>query len=88
MYSLVVKPKADKLFKKMGKKNRITLEIIRKKINEIIKNPKAYKPLRAPLQYLRRVHIQKSFVLLFSIDEEKKVVIIHNYKHHDDAYKK
>jgi mRNA-degrading endonuclease RelE of RelBE toxin-antitoxin system len=37
---------------------------------------------------MRRVHIDKSFVLVFSIDETEKTVIIEDYDHHDKIYKK
>jgi len=60
--------------------------IIEEKIKEIIKNPHHYKNLRKPLQHLKRVHVDKSFVLAFSVDEERKVVIIEDYDHHDNIY--
>ena len=49
-------------------------------------DPYHYKKLSRPLQHLRRVHIDKSFVLIFSIDESKKLVIIEDYDHHDQIY--
>jgi len=47
-----------------------------------------HKNLRAPLSHFHRVHLDKSFVLLFSIDEERKTIIIEGYAHHDDVYKR
>ncbi len=88
MYRVIIQPDVDKIFKKMEKKNRATLRIINKKLKEILQNPTVYKPLRSPLQNIRRVHIEKSFVLLFSVDEKEKTVTIIDYAHHDDAYKK
>jgi mRNA-degrading endonuclease RelE of RelBE toxin-antitoxin system len=35
-----------------------------KKIEEIVKDPYHYKPLRHDLKNIRRVHIRKSFVLV------------------------
>jgi mRNA-degrading endonuclease RelE of RelBE toxin-antitoxin system len=34
----------------------------------------------------RRVHIDKSFVLTYEIDEEHKVVKLLDYDHHDSIY--
>ncbi|MFH1420950.1 MAG: type II toxin-antitoxin system mRNA interferase toxin, RelE/StbE family [Candidatus Aenigmatarchaeota archaeon] len=88
MYRLVVSPHADKIFKKLENKNKRALEIIWKKISEILENPTMYKPLRSPLQNIRRVHIDSSFVLLFTVDETKKIVEILDYDHHDKIYRK
>jgi mRNA-degrading endonuclease RelE of RelBE toxin-antitoxin system len=38
------------------------------------------------MQNLRRVHVGKSFVLVYSIDEERKLVTIEDYAHHDEVY--
>ncbi len=38
------------------------------------------------MQHLRRVHVDKSFVLTYSVDEKNKVVIIEDYDHHDKIY--
>lgn len=78
----------EKTFFKLAKKNPKQLEIIHDKIEEIRFNPHHYKSLRYPLQLLRRTHIDKSFVLVFSIDESKETVIIEDYDHHDNIYKK
>lgn len=63
------------------------MEIIDKKIKEIRQNPQHYKNLRKPLQHLKRVHIDKSFIMVFSIDESTKTVAIEDYDHHDKIYK-
>ncbi len=55
------------------------------KIEEIVENPYHYKPLRNVLKNKRRVHIG-SFVLIFEILEEDKIVVFNTFKHHDDAY--
>ncbi len=85
-YSLDVSDDLDKIFQKLAKKDKRTLEAINKKIKEILENPTHYKPLHAPLQNKRRVHISGSFVLIFKIDEEKKIVQILEFEHHDKAY--
>ena len=89
MYDLNIKPEADKLFRKLSKKNPKQLIIIDKKLNEIRKYPyHKYKYLRKPLQNLNRVHIDKHFVLIFKINHKDKIVEIYFYDHHDNVYKK
>ena len=86
-YSIEVAEELNKVFTKLAKKDKVTLEAINKKVNEILENPHHYKPLRAPMQNKRRVHIAGSFVLIFKIDEDKKVVQLLEFEHHDKAYK-
>ncbi len=88
MYEIELRKSVEKIFFKLAKKNTKQLEIIHDKIEEVRANPHRYKNLRRPLQHLRRVHIDKSFVMVFSIDESKKTVIIEDYDHHDKIYKK
>ncbi|MBW2984442.1 addiction module toxin RelE [Candidatus Woesearchaeota archaeon] len=88
MYDLDIKPEADKIFKKLSKKNPNQLLAIHKKIQEIRSNPEhEYKFLRKPLQTFNRVHIDRHFVLIFKIKHEEKVVDIYYYDHHDNVYK-
>ena len=87
MYSFDVREKVDKIFRKLEKKNLKQLRIIEKKIAQIIENPQHYKNLRNPLQHLKAVHIDKSFVLVFSVDENTETIIIEDYDHHDRIYK-
>jgi len=87
MYSLKVKEELDKKFSKLGKKNPNQIKIINRKVLEIRKNPQRYKNLRAPLNHWKRVHIDKHFVLTFSIEEGSRTVILENYDHHDKIYK-
>jgi YafQ family addiction module toxin component len=70
----------------MENKDRLKLEIINKKVSEILEDPYRYKPLKAPMQHMRRVHIAGSFVLIFSINEKAKTVILEDFAHHDEAY--
>jgi YafQ family addiction module toxin component len=86
MYNLEVRESADKIFSKLAKKDKVSFEYINKKIKEIQENPYHFKPLKAPMQNYRRVHIG-NFVLVYSIDENSKTVIVERYKHHDEAYK-
>ncbi len=86
MYSFDIKDSLDKKFSKIAKKNPKQLEIIYKKIEEVIQNPQHYKNLKSPMQHLKRVHINKSFILLFSVNEQGKKVIFEELDHHDNIY--
>lgn len=88
MYDFGTKPRVDKIFDKLSKKNPKQLEIIYKKIQEIRENPQHYKNLRVPLNAWKSVHIDKSFVLTFSVNENTKNIIIEDYDHHDKIYKR
>ncbi|MDP7323996.1 MAG: hypothetical protein QF632_04520 [Candidatus Woesearchaeota archaeon] len=86
MYQIEARKKYNKIIAKLQQKNPKQLRIIQKKLEEIEKNPHRFKNLRSPLQHLKRVHIDKHFVLTFSIDEENKKVILEDYEHHDVIY--
>ena len=88
MYSYEVRKSVEKIFLKIAKKNPKQLLIIEKKIEEIKINPEHYKNLRKPMHHLKRVHIDKSFVIVFSVDKSKKHIIIEDYDHHDNIYGK
>lgn len=78
--------KVDRIFKKLRKKDLAQFEALCRKINDVLENPQQFKPLKSPMQHLRRVHIG-SFVLVYDIDEDRKVVIIRRYEHYDNVYK-
>lgn len=86
MYNLEVRESLERVFSKLAKKDRVSFEYINKKIKEILDSPYHFKPLRAPMQNFRRVHIG-NFVLVYSIDENKKTVILEKYEHHDSVYR-
>ena len=86
MYSLESKPDVDKKFLKLSKKNPKQMEIITKKIKQILENPYHFKPLRGDMHGARRVNIDKSFVLTYEIDENKKIIRLLDYDHHDNIY--
>ncbi|MDP7079967.1 MAG: hypothetical protein QF415_08765 [Candidatus Undinarchaeales archaeon] len=87
MYNYELRKSVEKVFFKLAKKDPGQLEIIFKKIDEIVINPHRYKNLRKPLQHLKRVHIDSNFVMVFSVNERTKTVIIEDYDHHDNIYK-
>lgn len=86
MYDLDIKEEADKIFAKLAKKNPKQLQIIHKKIKEIRETPYGYKFLRKPLHGFNRCHIDMHFVLLFTVDHERRCVTIYYYDHHDWVY--
>jgi len=86
MYNIDTSPNIDKIFLKLSKKNPKQMEIIAKKVEEISLNPHRYKNLRAPLNHYKRIHIDKHFVLIFSVDENDKTIILQDYDHHDNIY--
>ena len=86
MYEIEIREQLDKVFRKLAKKDSEQMEAVTKKIQEIAEGPHAYKPLRFPLAGLRRVHLG-SYVLLFSIDEARKTIVLEDYEHHDRAYR-
>ena len=86
MYSYELRKSVEKIFFKLSKRNPKQLLIIENKIQEIRQNPQHYKNLRKPLHHLKRIHIDKSFVLVFSVDENRKHITIEDYDHHDNIY--
>ena len=84
-YLLETRTHVDKIFKKLAKKNPRQMESIAEKIEEILADPHRFKPLHFPLAGMRRVHFG-NFVLMYSIDEMRKTVVIEDYEHHDRVY--
>jgi addiction module RelE/StbE family toxin len=78
--------KVDRIFKKLRNKDIAQFETLSRKINDILENPQQFKPLKSPMQHMRRVHVG-SFVLVYDVDEVRKVVTIRRYEHHDNVYK-
>jgi len=87
MHKLAVKEKLDRKLKKFRKKDREMLVLIDRKVQQILEDPYRFKPLRKPLQNKRRVHVGGSFVLIYEINEEKRIVTLLEFDHHDNIYK-
>ena len=87
MYRLAIKEKLDKKFKKLQKKDKEMLRLIERKVRDILEDPYRFKPLRRPLHNKRRVHIGGSFVLIYEVNEEEKMVTLFDFDHHDNVYK-
>ena len=87
MYKLAIKERLDRTLKKLAKRDRELLLLIDKKVKEILNDPYRFKPLKKPLQNKRRVHVGGSFVLIYEIKEEHKIVTLVDFDHHDNIYK-
>ena len=85
-YQLEIGKDVEEKFERMRKKNKVALEAIGKKIKQVLEDPHRFKPLKTPMQGKWRVHIDSSFVLIYSIDEQNNTVSILDYAHHDEVY--
>lgn len=85
-YALDIPEELDRKFIKLSKKDKKQLQIINNKIQQIIKEPYYFKPLRGDMHGARRVHVDKSFVLTYEIDEKNKIVRLLDYDHYDNIY--
>ncbi|MEK6938367.1 MAG: addiction module toxin RelE [Nanoarchaeota archaeon] len=78
------------VLRKLSKKDPKKVEIINRKIKEIINNNHLsvdhYKNLRHDLKHLKRVHIDSHFVLTFSVNKEKNFILFVDFDHHDNIY--
>ena len=76
--------------KKLVKKDKKKVEIINKKIKEIITNDSEsinrYKNLKYNLKEYKRVHIDKHFVLTFKVDLPSNFILFTDFDHHDNIY--
>lgn len=85
-YSLEIRKHVEKTFIKIAKKDPLQEKAVKNKIKQILEDPYRFKPLRKPMQGKRRVHTFGPFVLIYSINEKSKKVIIEDYDHHDRIY--
>jgi len=85
-YGIEIKPSCKESINKLCRKNPVLERAISNKIEQILENPQHFKPLRHDLAGERRVHIMKSFVLKYEIDENAKIVTFLFFGHHDEAY--
>lgn len=81
----------QKELKRLKKKNPKLVEVVKKKIKEIVRHDLEtidhYKNLRSDLKQFKRVHIAKNFVLTFRVFKNKNLIHFELLKHHDDVYK-
>ena len=89
MHKFEIEEKLRQILKKLFKKDKKRYEIIWKKITEIINNPNIehYKNLKFPMNEFKRVHIDKSFVLVFKYCKIEDKLSFYDLDHHDKIYK-
>lgn len=82
----------EETLKKLYKKDRQMCEAIMNKIDEAASRDHLtidfYKNMRYELKEYKRVHIMKSFVLLFKVYKEKNFLLFDRFGHHDEIYKR
>ena len=87
-----VSDELEETLAKLFKKDRKRYEIIMKKIEEASARDLItidfYKNLKHELKEYKRVHIDKSFVLLFKVFKQEKFIIFDRLDHHDNIYQK
>lgn len=88
MYNFLVQKNCQDDMDKLCKKDPVLEEALKRKIKHIIENPHHFKPLKHDLAGERRVHIMKSFVLKFIIEESTKTIKFIFFGHHDEAYRR
>lgn len=90
MHNFSIEENLHRVLKKISKKDKKRYEIIWNKITAVINclEVEHYKNLRAPLQDFKRVHIDKSFVLVFKYDKANDKIIFYDFDHHDKIYAK
>ena len=90
MYDFRLTDELKVKIKKIIKKDKKKVEIINKKIKEIINNDSItinrYKNLKYELKDLKRVHIDKHFVLVFNVENKNNLIRFINFDHHDNIY--
>ena len=89
MHDFKVEEKLHKILKKLFKKDKKKYEIVWKKITEIINNSNIghYKNLRFPMHSFKRVHVDKSSVLIFKYDKINNKIKFYDLDHHDRIYR-
>jgi mRNA-degrading endonuclease RelE of RelBE toxin-antitoxin system len=78
----------EETLKKLKKKDINLFKALEKKIIQIsqlnYEELQHFKNLKSPLNQYKRIHVG-SYVLMFKIEDE--VIILSEFKHHDEAYK-
>ncbi len=85
-WRLEVSPEFEQDYRKLCSRNAGFKRAIDVKVRQILQNPLHYKPLHAPLDGVRRVHVGGSFVLLFEPLLARQTVRLLRLAHHDEAY--
>jgi len=86
MWDLKVSPEFERDYRKLCAKNLAFKRAVDSKVEQIRQNPLHYKPLRAPLHGVRRVHVGGSYVLLYEPMADTRTIRLLRLAHHDEAY--
>lgn len=85
-WELEVSSEFERDYRKLCSRNAAFKRAVDAKVNQLRDNPLHYKPLHAPLQGVRRVHVGGSFVLLFEPFIAHNTIRLLRLAHHDEAY--
>ena len=92
MFDFNITEELKSIIEKLEKKDKKRVEIINKKIKQIVNSDSSfvehYKNLRHDLKNFKRVHIDSSFVLVFKVDIANNFILFVDFDHHDNIYKK
>ena len=92
MFNFNLTDELKAIIKKLAKKDKKRVEIINKKIKQIINSDSVsiehYKNLKHDLKDFKRIHIDSSFVLVFKVDIKNNFLLFVDFDHHDKIYKK
>ncbi len=84
-WSLEVSAEFEEDYRRHCARNAGLRRAVDRKVAQVLETTLHYKPLRAPLEGVRRVHVGP-FVLLFEPDEGRRAVRLLRFAHHDEAY--
>ncbi len=89
MYKFEIEKNLHQILKKFFKKDKKRYKIVWKKITEIINSSdiEHYKNLKFPMNEFKRVHIDKSFILIFKFDKTNEKIQFYDLNHHDKIYR-
>jgi len=92
MFNFNLTDELKSIIEKLAKKDKKRVEIINKKIKQIVNSNSTfvehYKNLKHDLKDFKRVHIDSSFVLVFKVDLPNNFILFVDFDHHDNIYKK
>jgi len=90
MRKFSIEKNLHKILQKFAEKDKKKYEIIWKKIYQILNDPNIehYKNLKYPMERFKRVHIDKSFILIFKYNKKEDGVHFYDFDHHDKVYKR
>ena len=92
MFEFELTDELQLIIRKLLTKDKKRVEIINKKIKEIINNDTTtidrYYNCKYDLKEYKHTHVDKSFVLLFKVEKENNFIIFSKFGHHNDFFKK